>query len=439
MRIKSKIKSIFKSKQLLERLAAICDTNTIENNQLKMDLVQRLLNREGIKSAPCGGATNRYVVNIDGYAIKIAVDDQGYKDNLMEYALTLEMPHTQDSYETNGYILCQDLGRAVSVEEWKLRKTDIRRKLDELGREFLLGDVGYSDINITNWVVDDDGDVKLCDYAYCHRLTENLFTCPVCGSLLAYDENCNYLLCTDRANCHEKYSYNDIKAIQGNEIDWQMINEVKSKSIQIPDGKTYIDIDVDDAVRGNVFIVKSYRDLYLFNKIKEEEEENMVQLDYNNPEVINLLRELAIAQALGETATIAQIENEISDMTHTLEHHDIECIIDPDFQERMERDRLDNEEAMIYEQAHPYAEYEDDRDNSWSIDELLRMADEKDHEEDYYYDEGDSEEDTESMSISVMPGTGTPLLTEEVVISGNPIKEHVNNQIVADSSEEVKG
>ena len=38
----SKIKTIFND-TLLERLAAICDTNSIENNQHKMDLVQRLL------------------------------------------------------------------------------------------------------------------------------------------------------------------------------------------------------------------------------------------------------------------------------------------------------------------------------------------------------------------------------------------------------------
>ena len=41
-------------------------------------------------------------MTIDGYAVKFAVDDQGYKDNLMEYSLTQSMPHTRDSYETNG-------------------------------------------------------------------------------------------------------------------------------------------------------------------------------------------------------------------------------------------------------------------------------------------------------------------------------------------------
>ena len=308
MKMKSRIKSLF-SPLMLERIAAICDTNTIQNNQRKMDLLQRLLNRDGIRTGVLGGATNRYVVTIDGYAVKFAVDDQGYKDNLMEYSLTQSMPHTRDSYETNGYILVQQIGRPLSLEEWQLRKYEIRRILDELGADYLLGDVGYFDRNITNWVIGDDNELSICDYAYCHKRTEELFTCPRCGSIMAYDENSIYVLCTDRANCHSKFSYNDIKTLQGDKVDWDMIHNSLDTSVKIPNGQDFVEIEIaEQAIGERTMYIRNYRDLYLYNKLKEESE--MVQIDYSDPNITTMQRELLVARATGNSTRVNEIEDE---------------------------------------------------------------------------------------------------------------------------------
>ena len=443
VRMRSKIKSIF-SPKLLERLAAICDTNMIENNQLKMDLAQRLVNREGIKTSVLGGATNRYVFAIEGYTVKIALDDQGYKDNLMEYSLTREMRHTQGSYETNGYILTQELGRNLTVEEWMLRKHDILRNLDDLGSDYLLGDVGYYDINTTNWVISDDGEVRICDYAYCHRRTEQLFTCPICGSVLAWDEYFVNVLCTNRADCHAKFTYNDIKAIQGDAVDWEMINEVLEDSIVIHEGETFVDVDVNDgdAAGDHVFVIKSYRDKYLYEQLVKEGE-NMVATNYSNPEVTALLRQLLMARAVGDKPKISEIEDVLDNMEKPIVPT-IKCVVDPEFKERMERDRLANEEAKLYNAEDKHDDYE-----GHSISDLIAMArqakgldnteDEPDDEPEYYDDDepdasvddnnvGGDEDDAEEDCDTVSTYDGK-MLDEGVVMNGVPLKEVVNANI----------
>lgn len=328
MEVKSKIKSIF-SPEMRRYIAAICDTRQIQKNTLKMDLLQRLIIKEGIPYEQLGGATNRYVIMSGGYAIKIAVDRQGYKDNLMEYALTVEVPYTFPSYETNGYILVQKCVRILTLEEWRARKIEILKILDELGRDYLLGDVGYTDLNRTNWGVDDDGNLGILDYAYCHRLTEDLFTCPVCGSVLSYDQNFISFLCTDRANCHARYSYNQIKTRQGDAVDWNMINEKKNRSIVVPKGEDSVTVDrsLDLLTDSSTFVIRNYNDMARYKEVK-----NMLHLDYTNPEVMHLITKLTFAHARPEpdVGEIARLEGELDKFRKDIPT--VKCIIDPEFE-----------------------------------------------------------------------------------------------------------
>lgn len=344
MIMKSKIKTLF-NEELRRQIAAVCDTRRIESNQEKMDLLQRLLHRANIQVDQLGGATNRFVGMIDGYAVKFAVDRQGYKDNLMEYALSSEMqPYVTKSYETNGYILVQECVRILTLEEWRIRKTEIIKILDILGREYLLGDVGYFDVNMTNWGIRDSGDIVILDYAYCHRLTEDLFTCSVCGSILTYDQNFVNILCTDRANCHEKYSYNQIKARQGDAIDWNTIEERKHNSVMIPEGKdsVIVEQDSDLLLDSRTFVIRNYRDLARYKEVKN----NMVTLDYTDPDVLDKMLKLTMAKVTGDTERIEELESEIEAMKK--EPEEIRCVVDPEFQERMDEDAAAEYEAMLY-------------------------------------------------------------------------------------------
>ena len=249
MILRSKIKGLF-SEEVIKLLASICDTRRIDSAHKKMELIQQLLKKHEIMFYTLGGATNRIALMIGGYTVKFALDRQGYKDNLMEYALSKELqPYVTKTYETNGYIVVAECVKLMTIEEWHLRKFDILKVLETLSQDYLLGDVGYIKKNFTNWGIRDDGSVVILDYAYCHRATENLFTCDVCGSgILRYDSTFSFLKCNNATVCTAKYDYTERKLIQGNDVDWEMIDDMKAESLMVPVGSTTIEVVDRDGI-----------------------------------------------------------------------------------------------------------------------------------------------------------------------------------------------
>lgn len=395
MKMKSKIKTLF-NEEIRHDLAAICDSKRIEKNTDKMDLVVRLLRSNGVSFELLGGATNRIVIMMDGYAIKIAVDRQGFKDNWMEFSLSVEtQPYTTKSYETNGYLLVQACVRLITLEEWRARKSEILKILDTFGREYLLGDVGYYDLNMTNWGVQDDNSLVILDYAYCHRLTEQLFTCPVCGAILTYDINCINFLCSDRANCHEKYSYNDIKSIQGEDVDWDMIRERKRNAICIPEGKDFIAVerDTDKLLDGRTVVIHSYRELEKFKRRK-----SMTNLDMNNPEVLDLLAQATLEKLSGNFDLAEELlakarlpEEKIQKKEH------LECVIDPEFAEKMD---WDNTDRKRFHSKQEYLEEQEEQVTT-TLDDLIYRLSGATKEESEEEGEEDLDEEKESNPFSV--------------------------------------
>lgn len=286
MILRSKIKNLF-SEEVIKLMGSICDTRLIDSAHKKMLLVQQLLKKYEIPFYILGGATNRLALMIGGYTVKFALDRQGYKDNLMEYALSKELqPYVTKTYETNGYIVVAECVKLMSLEEWHLRKSDILKVLETLSQDYLLGDVGYIKKNFTNWGVRDDGSVVILDYAYCHRATENLFTCEVCGSgILRYDSTFSYLKCNNATVCTAKYDYTERKLIQGDTVDWDMIDEVKEDSLIVPVGSTTIEVVDRDGVfkNGNVRVIETTDEYLEYLRRKQKMGRN-----YDEQEVLDL-------------------------------------------------------------------------------------------------------------------------------------------------------
>ena len=277
MVIASKIKQIFHG-ELLRYIAAICDTRRIDSNRRKMIVLGNLLYSNGINFEILGGATNRIALQIDGYAVKFAMDEQGYKDNWVEYALSPELqPVVTKSYETNGYILIAECVEVMTEEKFVLYKNEILKILDRLCNDYLLGDVGYLKKNMTNWGLRGNTPVIL-DYAYCHRATEGLFTCSQCGSILTYDSVYDILMCTNRVDgCKARYTYNDRKRIQGDEVDLGMIQDRKNESVKLGAGEESKEIELfEDRLLGdNYFVIDNPGDMNRYNKLKEEIKMNL--------------------------------------------------------------------------------------------------------------------------------------------------------------------
>ena len=275
----SKIKSMF-PEELLRYIAAICETKRIESNNQKMIVLGDLLYSNGIDFEILGGATNRIALQIDGYAVKFAMDEQGYQDNLIEYALSPELqPFVTKSYETNGYIQVQECVEVMNKSAFQVYKTEIYKILDSLCQDYLLGDVGFLEKNRTNWGIRNNKPVIL-DYAYCHRATENLFTCDRCGSALRYDSTYDKLMCSDRSACKAIYTYNERKRIQGNQVDIDMIRDRKAESIKLGKGETLKEIEMfeDRLISDKYVIIDCPADMHRYNKMKEDA---MMQISIN--------------------------------------------------------------------------------------------------------------------------------------------------------------
>lgn len=268
--VTSRIKTMF-TPELLRYIAAICDTKRIDSNNEKMIVLGNLLYSNGVNFEILGGATNRIALQIDGYAVKFAMDEQGYLDNLIEYSLSPELqPYVTKSYETNGYIQVQELVEVMTKELFKVHRTGIYKILDTMCQDYLLGDVGYLEKNRTNWGIR-NGSPVILDYAYCHRATENLFTCSRCGAALTYDSTYDKLMCTDRSGCKSIFTYNERKRVQGKKVDEDMIKERKSQSIRLAGEDISKDIEMfeDRLVGDNYFIIDNPGDAFNYEKLKE--------------------------------------------------------------------------------------------------------------------------------------------------------------------------
>ena len=438
MKIKSVIKTVF-SDEILKLIGSVCDTRRIDSNITKMKVVTELLKSKGIVFEIIGGATNRLVINTKGYLIKIAIDNQGYVDNLIEYSLSPELqPYVTKTYETNGYVLVAKYVKTITLDEFHLRRADILKVLETLSQDYLLGDVGYIDKNFTNWGVEDDGRVVILDYAYMHRGTENLFTCEVCGDgFLRYDSTYTYLKCTNGTVCHAKFSYIDRKIVQGDQVDLDMIEERKADSIILPKGKIEVDLNDDGSVEDGRRVIRT-REEYI-QYIKEDTRMKLANLDRT------AYQDLLISKCMA---------------TSDEERNRIQKEMDRLIAEADARDEDYQEPVIEYQQEDDYEDEEESNEcyTHVSLDEIINAAREgrpiqvinntvkkpvnqTDNEPgDEYYDHDDSDEDDieetddcEAMSVDQLIDFAISRKAENISQhnqndqSSNNGKYHINN------------
>lgn len=361
MILTSKIKTMF-SPECLIALGKLCDTMRIPSIQTKMKYAQGIIKRYNpeLRFGLLGGATNRLVIFSGGMPVKIALDSQGYKDNLMEYSIGPELqPFVPKPYETNGYILVCAPWKLMTQEEWSLRKPEIMRVLDTMAQDYLLGDVGYIKRNFTNWGIDDDGNVGILDYAYIHRATPNLFTCEVCGNgILRYDSSYSRLKCSNSTVCNAKYTYIERKMIQGEQVDLDMIAEVTSESIMLKGDKTSIEVINNDGVliNGNKRVIRTKEEYWSYMK------ERLNMNNFDSAEALDLL----ISQLDANAEENDKIEKKLMEIVEESEEEVIdgevvETIIEYNPEEDDEEEEDCDEE--IFDEV--------DADYALSMDDLL--------------------------------------------------------------------
>lgn len=169
----------------------------------------------GVDVTEVGTGTNRTIVKYDGYALKIALDQEGVADNKQEWVMSESLsPYVAQTHEISkgGHLLVASYCPAFTsyAEMWSHNES-IKSILTLWNqRGFLLGDVGMTSVNYANWGLTSDGKPVCIDYAYIFPVGMDLFKC-ICGNnTMTFDGNTfTAYKCT---KCNKKYSDRELRS-----------------------------------------------------------------------------------------------------------------------------------------------------------------------------------------------------------------------------------
>ena len=195
----------------------------IDDNNTKAEVISAYL---GPEFDELGTGTNRIAFLHDGYVLKIALDRRGLVDNYTEMKRSQEVPeYFAKVYESNMLIIVCEYVGLMSDEDFRLNADGIRTILEDLSKNYVFGDIGYSTKNRCNWGYRDKGisgseSLVILDYGYMYkrRGNEKALRCPKCGTDLHYDKNYNYFVCGNNM-CSTKYSFMDIRRRMSQDLE----------------------------------------------------------------------------------------------------------------------------------------------------------------------------------------------------------------------------
>ena len=231
------------SKDILIELNKLRKNKRIYNNNDKIQVALELLDYYDVPYEKIGTGTNRLAILIDGYIFKLAMDDEGYRDNLNEFVVSEELtPKVLKCYETNGLISIFEYVTLLSMEDFVGRSSEILEILEELSKIYLFGDIGYVKKNYQNWGYRDDNSLVILDYAYMYKITGQMLTCKSCGKKVRYNASYSEMECP---HCRTKYTFWDIrKGIDMQRIDNYIQEALSKDSLRVDSAKTELEEDL---------------------------------------------------------------------------------------------------------------------------------------------------------------------------------------------------
>ena len=212
---------------LLIKLNSITETRGANNNE-KTEFIVNLLDEYGIPYSKLGNGTNRYGCLIDGYAIKIALDRAGKTDNKRELKYGKRLyPDVVKVYECleDGLIAVFEYVTIFSMDDFYENQEKMRDILRRISSQYLIGDIGISQINFVNWGIRSTGEICILDFAYIYSLSYKGFicTCEDEGTL-EFDNDFNYLQCPF---CKKKYDFQQIRKRISQKDEIEEIGDIK--------------------------------------------------------------------------------------------------------------------------------------------------------------------------------------------------------------------
>ena len=187
----------------------------IDNND-KVKMVQIYLNEAGLEYQSLGPGTNRYAILMDQVVFKFALDKDGMIDNRREFLYSQDLqPYVIKVYECipNGLIMVCERIAVFDMLEFKKPATqaevkDILKNI--VGMGYLVGDVGITPKNYTNWGRRLTGEVCCLDFAYIYNVRFGVFRCN-CKDRSFFEYDANTFTKLKCPSCGKEYTFGEIR------------------------------------------------------------------------------------------------------------------------------------------------------------------------------------------------------------------------------------
>lgn len=209
--LRSIIKKYFTPETLVD-IFVVSLRSELNNNQ-KIDEIYTILKRENIPYNQLGPGTNRFAVQIDGYAVKFALDKDGQIDNRREFLYSKTLyPYVIKCYECtlDGLMMVCEYVRIFTIDDFYEQQENMRKILKEIARNYMVGDMGVTTKNYLNWGFRMDGSIVILDFAYTYKIKYTQFVCDCEGdqNILVYDNDYNNLICP---SCGKKWQFKTVR------------------------------------------------------------------------------------------------------------------------------------------------------------------------------------------------------------------------------------
>ena len=250
--MKKELRSLIHEKFPLElrvKLDLLSRRRDIRNKEKQEELMKLLREFNITDVTPLGPGTNRYAFKMNGFVIKCATDHDGKIDNLKEFKMAKRLqPYVTKVYEVseNGTLLvAQYIQPFTSFAEMLKYADKIREILRKFSSVYLIGDVGISSDNYSNWGLPVGSEDPVClDFAYVYEVNSNLFICKKCNAnaMLLPDKDFVNLYCSN-PTCGKKTLFADIRGRIGNDIHNHEIGDLGEEGYRLTDSHVETELD----------------------------------------------------------------------------------------------------------------------------------------------------------------------------------------------------
>lgn len=198
-----------------------------------------------------GDGTNRMAFLVDGYVFKLALDDQGYIDNLTEFKMSKEaQPFVTKTYETNGLFCVAEYVTLISYDEFVKQKSRILEILETLSSEYLLGDMGWTKKNYCNWGYrKNTKDLVILDYGHMLPIDHNKMICSECGGFLHYNSTFTKIQCI---SCGKEHDFINMKQKISKREEIEMLDNYLNESVKTTEKSVEIKDEVKKPKKVNI-------------------------------------------------------------------------------------------------------------------------------------------------------------------------------------------